>query len=393
MTTQLHGTGLASAPLAPPAPPQPRHGLRVLEVCGVHDGGAAQHVLDLAGGLTDRGWSVHLCSPAGWLPEAAAGVADGVHTAPFVRQPNPVADARVLRAIAGLIRRLRPDLVHAHSSKAGVLARTAARRHGVPTVFTPHAWSFLAASTDAERAVWTRTERLMAGSGRGIVCVSEHERRLGIEAGVLAHTGGVVIPNAVRMPAEPPQPQRHAPVIGTLARLTRQKGLDILLEAMAIVVRERPDARLRIAGGGPLEVELRMHTRRLGLDGHVRFEGWVDDGRALLPDWDVFVLASRWEGMPLALLEARAAGLPCVATDVSGTREIIRDGEDGWVVPAEDPAALAAALLDLADDPGRRAAWGARGRARTAEEHGLEEMVRRTELCYLEQIVFAERHV
>lgn len=389
MTTQMHRT--AAAPAAPTLP-QGRHGLRVLEVCGVHDGGAAQHVLDLSAGLADRGWSVHLCCPPGWLPDAAGDVVDEVHIAPFVRQPNPVADARVLRTVAGLIRRLRPDLIHAHSSKAGVLARTAARRHGTPAVFTPHAWSFLAASTDAERAVWTRTERMMAGSGRGIVCVSEHERRLGIEAGVLTHTGGVVIPNAVRMPEEEPSPQRVAPVIGTLARLSRQKGLDVLLDAMALLVRERPDARLSIAGGGPLEVELRMHARRLGLDGHVRFEGWVPDGRALLADWDVFVLPSRWEGMPLALLEARAAGLPSVATDVGGAREIIRDGEDGWVVPTEDPASLAAALLDLADDPARRAEWGARARRRAAGEHGLDEMVRRTELHYLEQVVFAERH-
>jgi glycosyltransferase involved in cell wall biosynthesis len=201
-----------------------------------------------------------------------------------------------------------------------------------------------------------------------------------------------VIPNAVRMPEEEPGPQRVAPVIGTLARLSRQKGLDVLLDAMALLVRERPDARLSIAGGGPLEVELRMHARRLGLDGHVRFEGWVPDGRALLADWDVFVLPSRWEGMPLALLEARAAGLPSVATDVGGAREIIRDGEDGWVVPTEDPASLAAALLDLADDPARRAEWGARARRRAAGEHGLDEMVRRTELHYLEQVVFAERH-
>lgn len=376
----------------PVAGRQAPHGLRVLEVCGVHQGGAAQHVLDLSRGLAERGWSVHLCAPPGWLADQAGGALAGVWTASFVRRVDPFADARALRAISGLMRRLRPDLVHVHSSKAGALGRAAARRRALPTLFTPHAWSFLSASSAVERALWARTERLLAGDGRGIVCVSEHERLQGVAAGVLAPGAGHVIPNGVTVPDEPAPVQRESPVIGTLARLSRQKGIDVLLRAMAIVARRRPDVTLRIVGGGPLERELRALARRLGLERRVEFLGWIDDARPLLRELDVFVLASRWEGMPIALLEARAAGLPAVATDVGGAREVIRDGEDGWVVPREDPAALATALLDLADDRARRADWGMRARADVAARHGVGEMVRRTELQYLERIALAERH-
>jgi len=381
--------------LLPPTPAAapPRNGLGVLQVCGVSDGGAAEHVLQLSAGLVERGWNVQLCCPEdGWLARAAAGVVDRVWPAAFVRPPHPVADTRSLRAISAAIRGMRPDVAHLHSSKAGVLGRIAARRHGVTTTFTPHAWSFLGASRGPERELWIRTERAFAGSAAGIVCVSEHERQRGVDAGVLGPDDGVVIPNGVAVPEYDAGAPRTAPVIGTLARLSRQKGIDVLLEAIAIVAAERPDVRLVIAGGGPLEGELREQAARLGLGGVVDFMGWVDDARRLLPDFDIFVLPSRWEGMPIALLEARAAGLAAVATDVGGAHEVIRDGRDGWVVPPEDPVALAAALLDLVNDPARREEWGRAARAHTRAENSLDEMVRRTELLYLERLVVAERH-
>jgi glycosyltransferase involved in cell wall biosynthesis len=394
VTTQIDGP--RSAPAPPPAPPAEapsRHGLRVLQVCGVADGGAAEHVLQLSTGLVERGWSVHVACPDGWLADAAREVVDGVWPTGFVRPPHPVADARALSVLSGLMRRLRPDLAHLHSSKAGVLGRVAARRHGIVTAFTPHAWSFLAASVGIERNLWIRTERMFAGGGAGVVCVSEDERRRGVSAGVLAPGSSVVIPNGVAVPVEASYERRGAPVIGTLARLARQKGLDVLLDAVAIVARDQPDVRLMIAGGGPLESELRAQAADLGLEHSVDFLGWVENGRSLLPTFDVFVLPSRWEGMPIALLEARAAGLPTVATDVGGAREVIDDGHDGWVVPPEDPEALAHALLDLVQDPAKREAWGRAARTHTAVVYGLPEMVRRTELLYLERLVFAERHV
>jgi glycosyltransferase involved in cell wall biosynthesis len=172
--------------------------------------------------------------------------------------------------------------------------------------------------------------------------------------------------NGVRVPAGPSGPATGPgpPILGTIARLGEQKGIDDLLRAAA----ELPDARVVVVGDGPLREKLSELAEALGVADRVSWTGWVDDPASLLARFDIFVLPSRFEGLPLVILEAMLAAVPVVATDVGSVAEAIDDGRTGLLVPASDPAALAAAIRGLLDDPvaARRLADAAR---QVAGEH------------------------
>lgn len=172
------------------------------------------------------------------------------------------------------------------------------------------------------------------------------------------------------------------PVIGMVGNLKAIKDHPTLLRAMAVVVAEQPDAHLVLIGEGPEEAALRALTTELGLDNYVTFTGQRQDIPRVLAALDVFVLSTHSEGMSNAIIEAMAAGLPVVASDVGGNAECVVDGQTGFIVPHADVNALAARLLDVLHDPRRAAAFGAAGRARAEELFDIEAMVRRTADLY-----------
>jgi glycosyltransferase involved in cell wall biosynthesis len=159
--------------------------------------------------------------------------------------------------------------------------------------------------------------------------------------------------------------RKCGPVIGTIGRLSQQKGHCDLLEAMTIVLSRRKDVNLVIIGSGPLETSLKRQCDRLGISPSVHWLGYCDDAFRLLPLLDLFVLSSWWEGFPTVLLESMAVGVPVVATDVSGSRELIKEGETGLLVPPRNPKRLAQAILRVLDNPteAKVHAENAKGRA------------------------------
>jgi glycosyltransferase involved in cell wall biosynthesis len=238
----------------------------------------------------------------------------------------------------------------------------------LPTVFQPHAWSFLVGGSTGAAAL--RWERWGARYCHAIVCVSERECELGHEAGIrgrftLAPNGVDLVTFSEASHAERRQARAglglpEGPLAVCIGRLSRQKGQDVLLEAWPSVVARVPDARLALVGDGPDRDQL---VAAAGED--VLFVGARND----IPEWlaaaDVVVLPSRWEGMSLTMLEAMARGRSVVATDVAGAREAL--GEDaGELVPIEDPEALARALAGRLLDPSLAAEEGRAGR-RTAQ--------------------------
>jgi len=191
------------------------------------------------------------------------------------------------------------------------------------------------------------------------------------------------MPNALAGLPDVPSPRREKSV-ASIGQLTDQKGIDVLLDAGALVARQRPDWRLDGYGTGEDEAELRTLCTALGLDGSVDWRGRTDDVPGALADSSVFVQSSRGEGFPLALLEAMASGVPCAAFDCApGVREIIRDGEDGLLAPAGDIGALADRLLRLTGNPRMRDAMGDRARANVQRFSEAETMGRWEELFAL----------
>ena len=363
--------------------------MKVLEVCQPTVEGVALHVEVLASRLPELGVEVTVACPPG--PLADHLVARGVPWMP-VEMGREVDPAEDLRAVRRLVRRLLGarragagfDLVHAHSAKAGAVARVAAALARVPAVYTPHAWSFLAASGPVDGAVYRSTEMLLTRVSRRIICVSRAEQRLGRQVG--AQRRCTVIPNGVTAPPAPlgRAGQGSDVVVGTVGRLAPQKGIDLLLDVAAAVCAERPAVRFRIAGDGPSGEALRTEVERRGLDRYVRFDGLVDGPWGVLDEIDVFALPSRWEGMPFTLLEAMSCGLPVVSFDVGGVRDLIVDAEHGAVVPAGDVDAFAEAILRYADAPAERRRVGGAARERVLSGFTLDRMVARTHAVYAE---------
>ncbi|MEU9030331.1 glycosyltransferase [Streptomyces sp. NPDC048383] len=343
------------------------------------DGGVARVVTDLVRAQAAGGLRVVVgCPPGGRLADEARDAGAEVLTWRAGRAPGPGLPAEVLGA-GRLVRRVRPDLLHAHSAKAGLAGRLAVRG-SLPTVFQPHAWSFDAVG-GATAALALRWERFGARWADRVLCVSESERREGESEGIAGHWS--VIRNGVDLdhfrPGRPDPEQDRAearaglplpdgfggdgPLAVCVGRLCPQKGQDILLRAWPELLGAVPEARLALVGDGPDGERL----RRTAPPG-VFFAGAAADIRPWLRAADLVVLPSRWEGMALAPLEAMACGRPVLVSDVSGARESLPSGQGRLcLVPPEDPTALAKALGRLLAEPRLLAELGeqARQHART----------------------------
>lgn len=329
-------------------------------------GGAQTYAAQLIAGLRDRFELTVSAYGPGPLRDAAA--AAGVPFVPLRHVRRPVRPWRDLLGLVELIRlcrRVRPDIVHANSSKAGALAMLAGSVTGVRArVFTAHGWAFRwHAGFSARLYLWL--ERLTGRLATHVVCVSQSERAAGLEAGTCSDAKTVVIPNAVDTSASVPARGDHdnrVPVIVSVTRLKAPKDAPTLLRGLARL--NGTAHHTRIVGDGPERQAVEAELRRLGLEQAVELVGERRDIRTLLAAADVFVLSSRSEGMPVSILEAMAAGLPIVASDVGGVPELVVEGETGLLTAPADDAALAGALARLLADPDLRRGMGAAGRAR-----------------------------
>lgn len=316
-----------------------------------------------------------------WVRDAGA-----LHAVwPASRSPGPatLVETQWLRGILG---RVDPDIVHLHSSKAGLAGRLALRGRR-PTVFQPHAWSWLAASGTA-RAAARRWEQAAARWTDLILCVSESERLEGERAGLRGRWE--VVPNGVdlgkfRAASKDDRVRARAllglderPLVVCVGRLSRQKGQDVLLEAWPCVLQQVPSARLVLVGDGPDRAAL---ERRQVVG--VEFVGQRADVPVWLAAADVVAMPSRWEGMSLVMLEAMATGRCIVATEVAGGTETLASSS-GALVPPEDPRRLCAAIGARLIDSELRGAEESAVRAFVERERDLQAALDAVAQLYLE---------
>jgi len=300
-------------------------------------------------------------------PLVEAARASGARYVPLrhVRRPlSPWRDVLGLVELYRLCREVRPDIIHLNSSKAGILGRIAAAAARVPIrIFSVHGWAF---RTQRPARLFLLADRLVEPLTTLTICVSSRDRDDGIANRTCRADRTIVILNGVPVP--PDMPERAAsrePTIVSVGRLKAPK--DFLTFVRALNLLGDHSFRGVIVGDGPDRALIEDELDRLGLRGKVELLGERRDGPALLRSSDIFVLATQSESMPMSVLEAMAAGLPVVVSDVGGLPEVVADERTGILVPQGDPAALAAALVRLIDDRELRVALGARGleRART----------------------------
>jgi glycosyltransferase involved in cell wall biosynthesis len=347
-------------------------------------GGAQIHVRDLAAAVARLGHApTVITSGSGTFIDDLRRLGIPVVVLRHLTTPiRPVSDLRALREIHAALADLRPDLIAAHSSKAGILARLAARSLRVPIVFTVHGWAFTPGVPPLHAAIYRRVERMVGPLAGRIITVSEYDRRLGLDARIARDHRLVTVHNG--MPDVPPElradPLRSPPRLVMVARYGAQKDHPTLLRALSHL-RGHP-WELDLIGDGPLMGETRDLATELGLTERVRFLGQRTDVDRILADAQVSLLITNWEGFPLSILEAMRAGLPVVASNVGGVGESVRDGENGFLVGRGDVAQLRDRIERLLTEPELRARLGASGRSRFVQDFTLEVSVARTLAVY-----------
>lgn len=334
--------------------------IHVVEVLEATAGGTRRHLRDLVRQLDHRRFRVTVVAALARDPDfqrdidlyRMKGVAVEILT--MKRRIAPLADGVALIRLTRLLRRLHPDIVHAHSSKAGMLARLAAQcAGGVPTVFTPHAFAFLADTSlrglylACERWAARRTSRVIAVSREEFdrACAGRHG--LGMPA---AHVR--LIPNGIEKTALPPLTRQPPPLVGFVGRMCRQKGPDLFVAVARILHAARPDVRFMMVGDGPWRTWVEEHLRRWNLSDCVTLRTARDEIEVgkYIAEMDALVMPSRWEGLPYTLLEAMSLGVPVAAMAVGGIADVIEDGISGVLCQPGDVHGLALRALALITD-------------------------------------------
>ncbi len=350
-------------------------------------GGAEKQVHDLALAIQDRGWRVVAISmlPIDFAFDGLIGAGVTVHT---LGMRAGVPDPRAIWRLQRLMLRYRPDVLHAHMVHANLLARLSRLLYRSAVVIsTIHSqyqgarWRYLA---------YRLTDRLSDLT----TAVSQVAVEDAVRAGVTSTDRIVAVPNGVTFRSAPRDPEVRERVRRdlsldddfvwlTASRLTEAKDFPTMVSAFQRVLRERPGARLIIAGSGPLQGDLERLAGEPASNDRITLLGHRSDVSDLMQGADGFVMSSAWEGLPVALLEADASQLPIVATDAGGTRDTIVDGVSGLVVPTHDPVALGDAMLSvMSRTPAEREAMGQAGMAHAASAYDIGAVAERWDGIY-----------
>ena len=378
----------------------------ILFIIASLQGGAASHLLTLARGLRERGWRLILAAPEDSVSHTSSA-REIFHS--WERIPlDESCHRRNLEFLHHAIIRTGPTLLHAHGTRAAFYARLwnllrASRRPArfepprLPIVYTVHGFHPAFYRNTLRKWAVLLGERLLNRLVRRVIAVSASDADLMRQYHAIPEERLTVIPNAID-----PEPFRNLPgrdtaradlqinpgafVVGTASRLRFQKPVHTLIDAAEIAARSISDLRVMIAGDGPLRSQLEARVREKNLAEVVRFLGEVQDMPAFYASLDLFCLTSLWEGLPLAILEAAAAGVPIVAANVPGTKDILSSPGAAVLVEPENPLALSLAVVDLYGSPHRRLATARAAEDLLAVYHNPDAMCTRTETVYQELI-------
>jgi glycosyltransferase involved in cell wall biosynthesis len=360
-------------------------------------GGAQRNTLDTVAGLDRSRFTVALaCADRGeLLPEARAMTGVALYPLRSLRREiRPLADAAAVAALRRVIRDFAPDLVHTHSSKAGIVGRLAARLERTPAVVhSIHGWGFGPHQPRAVRAAFVAAERTAARWTNAFVAVSAANLEEGVALGLFPPERARVIRSGIDLaaftnPRGGEALRRElgvgaAPLVVQVACFKPQKAPERFLDLAASLAPRFPDARFVLVGDGAMRGELERRRAALGLEGRVLLPGWRHDLPAIYDAATVVTLTSRFEGLPRVLVEALAARRPVAAMRVDGVPEVVQDGVNGVLVPPGDLAGLAEVVAQMLADEGYRGKLAAAPREALAE-WDRDRMVRQQEELYEE---------
>jgi len=376
--------------------------VKILQVITLSElGGAQKVVYHIVAGLPAEQFEVTVaCAPGGELVNWLRVLPQGIHVVEIPemkRNISPLNDFKALWKLYSLMKKNAFHIVHCHSSKAGILGRLAAWLAGVPKIyFTVHGWGINEYQSRPVRLFYEWAERLGGAVSTKVVCVSESDLAKGRSLRLAAGDKFCVIYNGL------PESQKREGVlrgeldikgediiIGTVARLAPQKDPLFLLELARRMI-TRPDRGpgegqlyFVLIGDGPLRSECEEFIAGSGLNGRVFLLGAREEAAELVRDFDIFVLFSRWEGLPLTIIEAMQAGRPVVANAVGGVGELVVHQKTGYLINGLDLKAAEEALQDLISSRDNRLSMGELGRQRADNLFSINEMIKKYRELYL----------
>lgn len=357
-------------------------------------GGAQGNTLYTAAHLDrSRYDAVIICGRGGAL-EDKAEPGRRIYAENLVREISPRRDLAAFFELRALLKQLAPEIVHTHSSKAGILGRLAAWSAGVPAVVhTFHGFGFHPLQNFLKRGLFVLLEKLCASLSGALVFVSKANMETARAAGIGDPARYALIRSGVKLASYPAPADRAAlrsalglaggdTVVLSIGNAKPQKNPRHFLEAAARLAPSFPGARFVFVGGGEALESLRAEAKARGLENTCLFTGWRADSAGLLAASDLFALTSLWEGLPRSLVEALKTGLPSVCYATDGVTDILKDGENGFCVPQGNLDAFCAALSRLLADPALRARLAAGAAATDLAEFDIDYMVRQQEALY-----------
>ncbi|MFN0243390.1 MAG: glycosyltransferase family 4 protein [Planctomycetota bacterium] len=366
--------------------------MRVLHVMEATIGGTRRHLGDVVRGELAAGLEVHAAVSSLRQPDfehdisALEACGARILRLPMVRALSPARDLAHLRALARHLERIQPDVVHTHSSKGGALGRAASIATGIGVrVHTPHTFAFLfdAMFGALKRRLFREIEAHLGAHTQAVIAVSASEAATIARSGVVDAARVRVVENGIDpAPFSDAVPVARTelgvpsgvPLAAVVGLLNVAKGQDLALRALALPGLER--LHLLVAGHGEMRGELEALATELGVAARVRFLGYRTDVASLLAASDFVLVPSRWEGMPYIVLEAMASARPVVATPVDGARDLVADGETGFLAAEISAGAIAEACGKLlASSAATRTRLGTSARERMIARHSAERMV------------------
>lgn len=346
-------------------------------------GGASVHLLDLAKGMIEKGHQIHiLVGGAGAFTEAL-----DKNNIAYTSLTHLKRELSVQHEVLGYfeikkqLELLNPDIVHCHSTKAGLLGRLAAKSLNIPVVFTAHGWAFTDGVGNRSQKVYAKLESILSKISDGVITVSEFDRQYGFKYNVGSPELVTTIHNGVPDIERPTKhTQNPVPKLIMVARFENQKDQYFLINTLAELPKNL-DWRLDLIGDGPNLQKCKDLTKSKQLDNKIIFHGQSFKVKEFLNQADIFILISKYEGFPLTILEAMRASLPIIASDVGGVKESVT-AQNGFLIPKNDNIALRTALVNLITDAKLRAQLGNNSRKAYEDNFTFDIMLGKTLAIY-----------
>lgn len=334
-------------------------------------GGASVHLLDLAKGMIRQGHQVHiLVGGTGIFTEELKKNNISFSSLKYLKREIALThDVLGFGEIKKHLKQLKPDIVHCHSSKAGLLGRLAAKSLNLPVVFTAHGWAFTEGISPRKQKIYAQIEKFLIKFSDHIITVSEFDRIYGFNFGVgsldivtTVHNGIPIQDLQIEKVRQFDQPCK----IIMVARFDDQKDQMTLIQALGLL--KNKNWVMEFIGSGPTVERCKQEANKLGLGDKIKFLGQQRNVKDFLNNSDIFVLSTNYEGFPLTILEAMRAKLPVIATNVGGNNESVIDKETGFLTNKNDVQDLSIALSTLIDDRNLAIEMGKRGYERFITE-------------------------